>query len=150
MKSPCSTLLIAVIILSGCKPYGVESAGSRTEHTTTVRRSVNTPSGDWGGSIDYVYGGDDKLLRASYEFHTFSGYDSETDAFRPTRAIRKYEVAEPGKLILKAETMTGITTGQLVHRTFYEPKISHWLTLAQAWKGIQAEAATSGGDLDSN
>lgn len=97
-----------------------------------VQRKIETPSADWYGEINYVYGSDGKLQNFTYAFHTFTGHDPKTGDFKPTSCVRRYGVTEKGELVLVSKVTTDSLTGAGVDRTFYEPQITHWMTLDSA------------------
>ena len=137
MKSLVYTAVAAVICLAGCET-SPDAAGQALKDTS-IKREVATPSGDWIGTIDYQYGVDGNLRHVSYEFRTLSGYDAGTEEFSPTRCVRRYDISATGELILKSKVTTDLSTGDPVERTFYEPEITHWMSLAEAQENIQAE-----------
>jgi hypothetical protein len=93
--------------------------------------------------IDYTYGPDGNLRHATYEFRTFNGYDSDTEEFTSTVCVREYDTTEAGELILRSKVTTDLSTGESVERGFYEPELTHWMTLTEA-REIQAEQAGTG------
>lgn len=146
-KNALVAILLSSISLVSCVEMATSTAGNIPNETTTIQRKVFTPSGDWGGSIDYIYGQDGALRHATYDFSTFNGYDKVTGEFSSIRCVRKYDVSKAGNLILKSTVTTDLATGKTVReRTFYEPKITHWMTIAEAHKGTKAEQHVSGGN----
>ena len=113
---------------------------------TVVAREIATPSGDWAGQIDYTYGPDGELRHATYEFTTFNGYDETTEEFSPTKRVSKFKVSGDGGLVLDSKITTDLSSGEPVERTFYEPEITHWMTLAQAREESQAEQRDARGN----
>jgi len=133
------------ISLLGCVHQAVSGTRHTPDETITIQRKVFTESGDWGGLIHYFYGEDGHLRHVSYEFSTFNGYDKITGEFGATRSVRDYAVSMEGRLILKSTITTDLATGKRVgNRSFYEPKIHHWMTIAEARKEIKAEQVSHG------
>jgi hypothetical protein len=116
-----------LLLFTGC----VQQPTSQ-ENITMVQRKIETPSADWYGEINYAYGSDGKLQHFTYAFHTFTGHDPKTDDFKPTSCVRRYEVTEKGQIVLVSKVTTDSQTGAAVDRTFYEPQITHWMTLDSA------------------
>jgi hypothetical protein len=136
MKSILSSLIIGCSLVTGC----VNNANKDVkDKATKIQRSIFTPSGDWGGSIEYAYGMDGKLRHMTYTFSTFSGYDKALDDFRQTDCVRIYEVSNAGDLILISKVTTDNKTKQKVDRSFYEPEFKHWMTLDEARTGLKEE-----------
>ena len=142
MKTTSTALAAVVLSLSSCEHESGAADGGASNEDTTISRVVDTPSGDWAGRIEYTYGPDELLRHATYEFTTFTGYDGTIEEFVPTKCVRDYNVSEDGTMVLNSKVTTDLSSGEPVERTFYEPEITHWFTLVQARKEIQAEAAT--------
>lgn len=140
MKLILSALIIGCALVTGCANNADKDANDKA---TKIQRSIFTPSGDWGGSIEYAYGLDGKLRHMTYEFSTFTGYDKALDDFRPTDCVRIYEVSNAGDLVLVSKVTTDRKTKQKVDRSFYEPEVRHWMTLDEASSGLKAEQASS-------
>jgi hypothetical protein len=132
MKSFILTVAVLLIGLVGCERVPSKVSDRQSEATTALRREIAAPSGDWVAWIDYTYGRDGRLLRASYELRTFNGYEQATEAFRSTKCVRDYVVSASGELLEKSRVTTDLTTGEPAERTFYEPELTHWMTLAEA------------------
>lgn len=139
MKGILLAVAIASISCVGGDKKRADGTAPITGKTTVVHREIVTPSGDWAGGIDYHYGQDGDLRHLSFEFRTLAGYDSDSEAFKPTRCLREYDVSETGKLVLRSTETTDLDTGQPVDRQFYEPEIAHWMTLAEARAERRAE-----------
>ena len=132
-------VMISFILIVSCAQKGDLAAKENLGQSTSIRRQVTTPSGDWSGRIEYTYGMDGKLRHISYDFSTFTGYDKTSGDFKSTRCVRKYDVTDAGKLVMKSKQTTDLSTGNPVERTFYDPEFSHWMTLAEAQQGIEEE-----------
>ena len=132
-------LVISLISIVSCAPKLDLPEREDVGKTASIQRQVTTPSGDWGGKIEYTYGKNGKLRHISYDFSTFTGYDKRSGDFKSTRCVREYEVTDAGKLVLKSKQTSDLTTGNPVERTFYDPEFSHWMTLAEAQQGIKEE-----------
>ena len=143
MKITALVLAVLVLSLTGCERESGLAGGSPPKGDTTISREIATPSGDWAGRIDYTYGVDGLPRRASYEFTTFNGYDATTEDFATTKCVREYNASGNGSLVLDSKVTTDLSSGERVERTFYEPEITHWVTLAEARKELQAEQAAS-------
>jgi len=87
-------LLFLFTVFIGCEENSNALPKETSEQTTLIQRHVFTPSGDWGGAIEYIYDQNGDLIRFTYEFSTFNGYDKETEEFSLTNCIRKYDVSE--------------------------------------------------------
>jgi hypothetical protein len=139
MMKLCRFVLAALVLsLSGCERGSGVTGDIPPKGDTTISRDIDTPSGDWTGRIDYTYGADGVLRRAYYVFTTYNGYDSTTDEFAATKCVREYNVAADGTLVLNSKVTTDLAGGERVERTFYEPEITHWRTLSEASKELQA------------
>jgi len=134
---------VIALSISGCSRDSGLADRRPPKGDTTITREVVTPSGDWAGRIDYTYGVDGLLRSASYVFTTFNGYDATTDDFAMTTCVREYDASVDGTLVLKSKVTTDFSSGDRVERTFYEPELTHWVTLAEARKELQAEQAAS-------
>ena len=129
MKTQRFAILIVSTVLTSC----VTTPNSKIpKQTTSIHRQISTPSGDWGGSIGYIYNEDGELQHISYDFITFTGYDSVTEEFKATRCMREYDVTKKGELVQRSKVTTDLTTKATVERQFYEPEIAHWMTLSEA------------------
>lgn len=134
MKNVTFAIAMTSILLIGCVQNSAQSMAVGSRDVTVVERKVFTPSGDWGGHITYTYGKDGKLQLINYEFCTLNGYDKANEKFSPTRCVRKYDVSHNRQLLLKSKVTTDLVSGQKIDRSFYEPEISHWMTIAEARK----------------
>lgn len=106
---------------------------------TAVQRECRTPSGDWTLDLDYGYDAQGELIAVRSRYFTFTGYDSATGEFLPTRCERAYDVAPDGKLTLVSEEIRDAKTGDPVKRSFHEPSVKHWMTFEQALRELQLE-----------
>jgi len=97
--------------------------------SSRVHRQIDAPSGDWLFIFTYHYGPKGRLSQIDWEFRTFNGIDVEHNEEGLTRCLRTYRVKDSGELRLLSERMEDVNTGRPVTRSFYEPKITHWLTL---------------------
>ncbi len=145
MQLTILVLTALVLSLSGCERESGATGGSPPRADTTISREIATQSGDWAGRIDYTYGADGLLRRANYVFTTFNGYDSTTDEFAATKCVREYNPAADGTLVLNSKVTTDLSSGERVERTFYEPEITHWGTLAEASKELQESEQSGAG-----
>jgi hypothetical protein len=97
--------------------------------SSRVKREMDSMSGDWLFLLTYDYAQNGRLTKIDWEFRTFNGIDVEHNDEGLTRCLRTYSVEPCGKLRLLSERMEDMKTGRVVKRSFYEPKITHWMSL---------------------
>jgi hypothetical protein len=95
--------------------------------SSRVHRQVDSVSGDWFFLFTYHYAPNGRLTKIDWEFRTFNGIDVEHNDEGLTRCLRTYSVERSGKLRMLSERMEDMNTGRAVKRSFYEPKIKHWM-----------------------
>lgn len=139
MKIIARVLAVLVLSHSGCEREPGLAGDSPPKGDTTISREIATPSGDWAGRIDYIYGVDGLVRRASYVFTTLNGYDATTEDSAATKCVREYKAYADGTLVLDSKVTTDLSSGERVERTFPEPEITHWVTLAEARKELPAD-----------
>ena len=137
-KQACSWVLgLLAVALSACQPLNPQQGGDDLgDHfrvcTHTIERIYATPSGDWGMNIQYGYDKSGRLAAMTTHYFTFTGYDPKLDDFRPTNCERDFRVTDSGELVLLKEIIRDEKTKKVVKRSFYEPEVKHWMTLAEA------------------
>jgi len=140
MKQLTLATTAAMLCFASCTRQPKAAVDQTSEESyTSITREISTPSGDWGGCINYQYDTDGSLRHATYEFGTLTGYDKKTEEFIPTNCVREYDLSQDGELILVSTSMTDTATGDSVDRSFYDPEISHWMTLKEAQEKHKAE-----------
>ena len=125
--------------LPSCQPTDPKPADSPTDGpahfgscTHTIERIYATPSGDWGMNIQYGYNKAGRLAAMTTNFFTFAGFDPKLDDFRPTTCERDFRVTPEGEFVLLKEVIRDDKTKEVVKRSFYDPEVKHWMTLAEA------------------
>ena len=116
--------------LSVCAASDTYTTVKTPPNLTTVKREVAPPSGDWTLYLNYTYGKNGELKTIASEFRTFNGYDPKTEEISSTKCERRYEVSEANQLVLKTELITDLKTKKVVQRTFWEPKVKHWMNIS--------------------
>jgi hypothetical protein len=101
----------------------------RRNGTTVVQRDYSTPSGDWRFELTYEYGRDRHLHKVHSEFITFGGISVPDAGGELTRCIRTFTVSSSGTLQKTHERIIDEKTGRKVARQFYNPQVTHWMTL---------------------
>jgi len=140
MKQLTLAAAAAILCFASCARQPEAAVVQTSEKSyTSITREISTLSGDWIGSINYQYDVDGNLRHVAYEFGTLNGYDKETEEFSPTNCVREYDVSQDGEFVLVSTSMTNAATGDSVDRSFYDPEISHWLTLKEAQENLQEE-----------
>ena len=99
--------------------------------TSVVHRDYTTPSGDWRFELTYEYGRDARLRKIRSEFVTFGGVTIAGDDEGLTRCVRTFSVSPSGTLRKTSERITDEKSGRVVARQFYQPQITHWMSLDQ-------------------
>ncbi len=100
----------------------------RSDGTSIVARDYATPSGDWIVKLTYLYGANGRLRFIRWDTYTFHG-SKEGEGL--TRCVRTFTVTPRGELIQKSERITDDKTGKVVDRSFWSPRVKHWMSLAE-------------------
>ncbi|MBA3544557.1 MAG: hypothetical protein H0T83_08995 [Chthoniobacterales bacterium] len=111
--------------------YDAYTVDRRSDGTTVVHRDFTTPSGDWRFELIYEYGRDARLWKIRSEFITFGGITISGEDEGPTRCVRTFTVSRSGTLHKTSERITDSKSGRVVARQFYQPQITHWMSLDQ-------------------
>jgi hypothetical protein len=111
--------------------YDIYTVQRQSDGTTVLHRDLTSPSGDWRFELTYEYGRDARLQKIRSVFVTFGGVAVSRDEDGLTRCVRTFKVLGNGALHKTSERITDEKTGRVVARQFYEPRITHWMSLDQ-------------------
>lgn len=111
--------------------YDAYTVERRSDGSTVVHRDFSTPSGDWRFELSYEYGRDARLRKIRSEFITFGGITISGEDEGLTRCVRTFSVSPSGALQKTSERIIDEKSGRVVARQFYQPEITHWMTLDQ-------------------
>lgn len=109
--------------------YDSYTVERHSDGTTVVHRDYRTPSGDWRFELTYEYGRDARLRKIRSEFVTFGGIPISGYNEGLTRCVRAFTVSRTGALNKVSERITDEKSGRVVVRQFYQPQITHWMSL---------------------
>ena len=111
--------------------YDCYTVEHKSDSTTVVHRDFTTPSGDWRFELTYEYGRDARLRKIRSEFITFGGITISGEDEGLTRCVRTFNVSRSGALHKTSQRITDEKSGRVVARQFYQPQITHWMSLDQ-------------------
>jgi hypothetical protein len=111
--------------------YDCYTVDQRSDDTTVVHRDFTTPSGDWRFAVTYEYGRNTRLRKIRSEFVTFGGITISGEDEGLTRCVRTFTISRSGTLQKTSERITDEKSGRVVARQFYQPQITHWMSLDQ-------------------
>jgi hypothetical protein len=111
--------------------YDAYTVERHSDSSTVVHRDFTTPSGDWRFELTYEYGRDARLRKIRSEFVTFGGITISGEGEGLTRCVRTFGVSPSGALHKTSERITDEKSGRIVARQFYQPQITHWMSLDQ-------------------
>lgn len=94
-------------------------------------------------NIQYGYDKAGRLAAMSTDYFTFNGFDAKLDDFRATSCKRMFRVTAEGKFVLLDEVMLDAKSKQPVKRSFYEPEVTHWMSLEEAQREREREKEKS-------
>src|ERR1051326_4319269 len=111
--------------------YDAYTVERHSDGSTVVHRDFTTPSGDWRFELTYEYGRGGRLRSIRSEFVTFGGITISDEDEGLTRCVRTFSVSPSGRLHKTSERITDEKSARVVARQFYQPQITHWMSLDQ-------------------